>query len=659
MEPHAASPEDHVAALRWTAVLARSLARGADADDVVQETWTRATRDFGPGHVPPRSWLAGTMRSIAHRLRRSDARRLLREAACGDRDGSAPSAAELVERAELQRAIADEVLSLDETNRELILLRYQEGCSVAEIGRRLSIARSTAGERLERARRVLARRFHERLGGGWRSALLVAIPNGGAHWAPITVMAKTVTSPAAAVAVLALLAAVVALVSIRLIGGDDDGVEHGAVVLIADNVSGRTAPLPAPRAGSDGRRNQVVAIDDVDLTQTSAAEAAAPEPWSVLATIRSSDVVRSSTRGGLLAFVRRVPSIIALPERVADGAIAGTESLDVRVVEQNRGNWRFTPTDPGRESIVLACVLGDRVLATQTADRTTGEVAFTIDSAEARRLATGSVRFRVRTSREGDDGGPTGRKVHHGLAAARSQGVGARSMYPLDEGVWTVIEDLPTCPLRLTVRGTNFMSATRSFELEPGELLDLGTIYTDEPLDFVFFRLVRPDGTPLEANGKAVDLRTGDAIAGFQEWSLPGTYLTTTRPLHDLALRVEAPGWSEVPIPIARDRIRTGHPRDVETLPHLEIPVEPAAAVLWSLELPARRASDFVVLRTASAAPIRIFPADEVQNVVSFLPPARYQWTLHRGTGVQLGRVTADVVEGQPILRLTLDGAER
>lgn len=57
------------------------------------------------------------------------------------------------------------------------------------------------------------------------------------------------------------------------------------------------------------------------------------------------------------------------------------------------------------------------------------------------------------------------------------------------------------------------------------------------------------------------------------------------------------------------------------------------------------------MLRTASAAPIRISPAHEVEHVISFLPLARYQWTLHRAA--------ADVVEEQSILRLTLDGTDR
>lgn len=86
-----------------------------------------------------------------------------------------PSAAELTERAEGQRLLMEAVLGLDEAKREVVILRYYERLSSAEIARRQGVPAGTVRARLKRALDELRERLDERTGGDreqWQRALV-------------------------------------------------------------------------------------------------------------------------------------------------------------------------------------------------------------------------------------------------------------------------------------------------------------------------------------------------------------------------------------------------------------------------------------------------------------------------------------------------------
>lgn len=138
---------DLLAHADWLRGLAARLVQDGDADDAVQDTWVAAIRSpLARGAGQARSWLAQVMRNFARRRWRRDAARRTREQAEADANAAAPSAEELLERAQLQRALADLVLALDEPFRSTVLLRYFEGKSAADIsGRSACLPERSAG----------------------------------------------------------------------------------------------------------------------------------------------------------------------------------------------------------------------------------------------------------------------------------------------------------------------------------------------------------------------------------------------------------------------------------------------------------------------------------------------------------------------------------
>ena len=161
----------------WLGGLARRLIGDGDHDDAVQETWVAAMRS------PPRGpaaaagpWLAQVLRNQVRRRWRAGAlhRRAGAELAAAEEGAAAPSPEELLERARLQRVLADLVLALDEPFRSTVVLRYFEGKSAAEIARALGIPAGTVRWRLSEAVERLRAGLDARERGGrvaWRALL--------------------------------------------------------------------------------------------------------------------------------------------------------------------------------------------------------------------------------------------------------------------------------------------------------------------------------------------------------------------------------------------------------------------------------------------------------------------------------------------------------
>jgi DNA-directed RNA polymerase specialized sigma24 family protein len=93
----------------WLRRLARRLADlGADADDLVQETWTAAWLRPPDAGRAPRPWLAEVLRNFRRMSSRASSRRRERELMVGDDlVASAPDPRERLARVELQRLLAE------------------------------------------------------------------------------------------------------------------------------------------------------------------------------------------------------------------------------------------------------------------------------------------------------------------------------------------------------------------------------------------------------------------------------------------------------------------------------------------------------------------------------------------------------------------------
>jgi RNA polymerase sigma-70 factor (ECF subfamily) len=134
--------------------LSRTGEAGA-AEDVTQETFLRAWRNFGEvGPLPPpaqRAWLLRTARNLAiDRWRRQQ------------RESQAiPDPQPEAWPAELQMDVAAALAELAEGDRELVMMRYVEEMNSREIGEVLGVPEGTVRRRLSRCREVLAARLSQ------------------------------------------------------------------------------------------------------------------------------------------------------------------------------------------------------------------------------------------------------------------------------------------------------------------------------------------------------------------------------------------------------------------------------------------------------------------------------------------------------------------
>ena len=134
------------------AYLLRHSGSREDADDLLQETWVRVARSARSFDTARRfrSWIYGIATNLTRDLFR---RRMTRERALRDlaTQPSASPRADSVDRGELREHIAE----LPENMRAVLLLRYYEGMSEAEMAEVLDIPRGTVKSRLHAALRKL------------------------------------------------------------------------------------------------------------------------------------------------------------------------------------------------------------------------------------------------------------------------------------------------------------------------------------------------------------------------------------------------------------------------------------------------------------------------------------------------------------------------
>jgi RNA polymerase sigma-70 factor (ECF subfamily) len=162
----------------WIRALAVSLARDPDrAEDLAQSTIALALEKHPGAGVPPRRWLAAVMRNLLRQDLRAAQRRARREESAA-RPESVPSESMLLERLDIQRRVVDAVRALDEPYRSVVLLRYFEGLSPAEIAARAGTPIRTVHSRLNRALQSLRQKLDAELGDrtAWLGLLLPLAP---------------------------------------------------------------------------------------------------------------------------------------------------------------------------------------------------------------------------------------------------------------------------------------------------------------------------------------------------------------------------------------------------------------------------------------------------------------------------------------------------
>lgn len=135
----------------WVRSLARVVARdAAAADDLSQEAMAAALAGRAPSGDGLRPWLAQTVRNLARLGRRSSAHRDAREREAATSERAADHA-RILEEAEAHRAVVEHVMAMDERDRELLLARYFQDRSPAEIARREGRTTAAVSSQLTRA----------------------------------------------------------------------------------------------------------------------------------------------------------------------------------------------------------------------------------------------------------------------------------------------------------------------------------------------------------------------------------------------------------------------------------------------------------------------------------------------------------------------------
>src|SRR5262245_16523401 len=145
----------------WLERLARSLTGDPiEADDLVQDTYAAALRSPPDTDRPIRPWLRRVAINLARMRHRVRARRAATESVVETQSEPVRDAEQLLERARLERRLAELVLELDEPFRTTVLLRYREGLSAEQIANQHGIPAGTVRTRLktglDRLRRELA-----------------------------------------------------------------------------------------------------------------------------------------------------------------------------------------------------------------------------------------------------------------------------------------------------------------------------------------------------------------------------------------------------------------------------------------------------------------------------------------------------------------------
>lgn len=156
----------------WLQRFVGTLVAADDVDDLAQATRLAALQAPSPASIEWRRWLAGIGRNLARMLHRSRSRSA-RALAQLPSDGVSPSAADVVQGLEVQRAVSEALLALPEPTRTILVLRYQHDLRPAAIAARVGLREPAVRQRLHRGREDVRARLQQRFGADWRGSFAV------------------------------------------------------------------------------------------------------------------------------------------------------------------------------------------------------------------------------------------------------------------------------------------------------------------------------------------------------------------------------------------------------------------------------------------------------------------------------------------------------
>ena len=143
-------PEYLLAHADFVRFLSRRLILDEDlADDIAQNTMLAALEKPPTASEALRTWLGIVARNFALSLKRERVRRRAREMSAAQK-GYVPSPADVLERETVRRGVVDAVLSLSETYRDPILLRFYEDLPPSKVAEVERIPVETVKTRLKR-----------------------------------------------------------------------------------------------------------------------------------------------------------------------------------------------------------------------------------------------------------------------------------------------------------------------------------------------------------------------------------------------------------------------------------------------------------------------------------------------------------------------------
>lgn len=248
-----ASAEQLLQDIAWLKSLATRLANDRDdADDLVQEAWIAAWQRQPDAARPMRAWLVKVVRDLAGMKRRSERRRVARNARANDAQVPA-TPDELVAQMRLHRRLVDLVVELDEPYRSTIIACFVEGRTSASIAQSLGIPAGTVRKRLHEGLSRLRAGLDADAGDRkrWAPAVL-AFAKGG------VLMAKSTKLVVAVVAAL-LLASVttVTVLSVRGGGGGTSASTRSPETTASSGATTAGLPMASPATDAQPTRAPV------------------------------------------------------------------------------------------------------------------------------------------------------------------------------------------------------------------------------------------------------------------------------------------------------------------------------------------------------------------------------------------------------------------
>ncbi len=306
----------------------------AEAEDVTQEAFLAMADRAGSPPESIRAWLATVTRRSLARRRRTEERRARREAARAQALVEAESRA-TDRREALLRDLVELVAVLPPDEQRLLVRRYWEGLSGAEIARRDGLPKTTVESRLGRSLERLRRRMDRRSGGSraaWALALAAPPPTGIHAVLKQGVLVMSIKKVAVAVVVCVLVLAAV--------------VSSGLLDREPTTPLGSAAKTTAREEGSEVRRAAQVEGEREIVEGAVAAGKAAPAAVGPR---------RNAALGDLTVRLRHSDGSVAADVAVLATALDREIGLvEVRAVSDAAGRARLVGLPVGRHELVCA-----------------------------------------------------------------------------------------------------------------------------------------------------------------------------------------------------------------------------------------------------------------------------------------------------------------